>query len=141
MASEEPMTHATSASGVTTDSQLVDAGSNPDKRQREEDFEEVLKKKMRLYAKADEEEDEKQKIFIAAEQAYSRAEIDYEGDCDEKRKEFEAAEEAYFRAREALTAASNLRKKLAKDTFKDKGAKLTLELTNRLWKEIDEQGL
>ena len=32
MAQPEPMTHATSASGVTTDSQPVDAGSNPKKR-------------------------------------------------------------------------------------------------------------
>ena len=37
MASQEPMTHATSASGVTTDSQPIDAGSNPKKRKIEED--------------------------------------------------------------------------------------------------------
>ena len=36
MASQEPMTHATSASGVTTDSQPVDAGSNPKKRKRDD---------------------------------------------------------------------------------------------------------
>ena len=35
MASKEPMTHATSASGVTTDTQPVDAGSNPKKRKME----------------------------------------------------------------------------------------------------------
>jgi hypothetical protein len=35
MASKEPMTTATSASGVTTDTQPVDAGSNPKKRKIE----------------------------------------------------------------------------------------------------------
>ena len=56
MASEEPMTHATSASGVTTDSQPVDAGSNPKKRKNgdstttlEEDLAAMEKMKREYY--------------------------------------------------------------------------------------------
>ena len=48
MASKEPMIHATSASGVTTDTQPVDAGSNPKKRKRVDDHQELLDKRNQL---------------------------------------------------------------------------------------------
>ena len=48
MASQEPMTHATSASGVTTKPQPIDPGSNPKKRKRVDDHEHLLDQRNQL---------------------------------------------------------------------------------------------
>ena len=119
MAQPEPMTTATSASGVTTDSQPVDAGSNPKKRKhpkwepRGQEFEDEIKKKMRVFKKAEDDYHVKAKIKESAKIALEKAKDDHK-------------------------AAMELSMKLGADAFGDKewGGFLPPELTNRLWKEV-----
>ena len=71
MAQPEPMTHATSTSGVTTDSQPVDAGSSPKKRKRDISWEALVNRyrTWRLAKEAVHDYDICQKLRDEAERA------------------------------------------------------------------------
>ena len=113
----------TSPADKTEQPNMIIPGSKPDTRKRKETqhfetehFQHELKKAMRVFKKAEDE-------------------------CDEKEKIFRAAEDAYFRADDDWKAASDLKLKLRADAFMDKknGGCLPPELTNRLWQEVESE--